>query len=259
MLKRRSLRSRIAQATFVPLSGSSQPPNLCRWIGLHCHPLSLTTIAGNELINLLHPFRQKRQNGPIMYAVVFDTHAALSRPASEPITITSRNNGDNPCDRTANGDIQTVPSAFPTRNGALNCLKLLQAFCHGKQDRSDHGTETEAEGQEDLVKSGQVIQAKTQISQTRTNRASINPIHLGRASSGRGQACLGSVPTTYYQRIKTSTIIKPRSSTCLRYPTCLTCPTFLTYPTSSPKAYVKPLNDRKAHRANRTACPCTYT
>ena len=175
MLKRRSLRSRIALATFGPLSGSSQPPNLCRWIGRRCHPLFRTTIAGNGLINLLHPLHQKRQNGRIMYGVVFGTHAVLSKPASEPITITSRNNGASPCDRTANGVIQTVPSVFLTRNGARNYLRLLVASSRGKQDRSDHGTETEAEVQEDLAKSDQAIRAKIQISPTRTNRASITP------------------------------------------------------------------------------------
>jgi hypothetical protein len=169
MLKRRSLRSRIAKATFGPSSGSSQPPNLCRWTGLRCHPLFRTTIAGNGLINLLRPLRQKRQNGRIMYGVVFGTHAVLSKPASEPITITLRNNGGNPCDHMANGVIPTVPSAFPTRNGAHNYLRWLVAFSHGKQDRSDHGTGTEA--QEDLAKLGQAIRAKTHISPTRINWA----------------------------------------------------------------------------------------
>jgi hypothetical protein len=172
MLKRRSLRSRIAKAMFGPLNGLSLPPSLCRWIGRRYHPLFRTTIVVNGSINLLHPFRLKRQNGRIMYAVVFGTLAVHCKPVSEPITITSQNNGDNPCDRMENGVIPIAPSVFPTLNGARNYPRLLVAFSLGKQDRPDHGTETESE---DLAKSGQAIRAKTQINQTRISPTRITP------------------------------------------------------------------------------------
>ncbi len=169
MLKRKLPRSRIVQATFGPLNGSSQSPNLFRWIGLLCHPLFHTTIVDNGLINSLHPLRLRRQNGLIMYAVVFGTHEVLSKRGSEPTTITSRKNGGNPCDRMANGVIPIVPSVFHTRNGVLSYLRLSLAFSLGKQD---HGTETESE---DLAKSGQAIRAPIRISQIRISPTRITP------------------------------------------------------------------------------------